>query len=149
MRAGVRIALDPGMKRIGVARCDRDAIMAVPLDTLDAANDAWVQECVRLVEEYQPIELIVGNPVSLRGHDELASVRVRERIAPLRAALPTLPIRLVDERLTTATALKQLQTSGKSAKESRKFVDAAAAVGILEFALEYERKTGKAAGEDV
>ncbi len=145
MRTGVRIAIDPGMKRIGVARCDRDGILAVPLATLDADN--WVDSLLALVVEYEPIELLIGNPVSLRGVDELASSLVRERVAPLVERLPNLPIRFVDERLSTATALKQLQAAGKNAKEARKFVDAAAAVGILEFALEFERRTGHPAGE--
>ena len=147
MRAGVRLALDMGARRIGVARCDREAILAVPLETLVATDADWIDRVRALVQEYAAIELIVGDPVSLRGTHELASVMVRERVGALREALPGLRIRLVDERLTTATALKQLRAVGRDAKAAKSRVDAAAAVGILEFALEYERRTGRPAGE--
>lgn len=149
MRAGVRLALDMGAKRIGVARCDRDGIMALPLDTVDAAATDWPQRIVALVTEYEPIELVIGNPVSLRGTDELASQTVRQRVHELRGLLPGLPMRLVDERLTTASALRQLREAGRDARAAKSRVDAVAAVGILEFALEIERRSGEPAGEPV
>jgi len=146
MRAGVRLALDMGAKRIGVARCDREGIMALPVDTLDATAD-WIERVRALVTEYDAIEIVVGNPVSLRGTDELASTSVRARAAMLHEALPEVPIRLVDERLTTATALRQLREAGRDARAAKSRIDAAAAVGILEFALEIERRSGAPAGE--
>ena len=149
MRAGVRLALDMGARRIGVARCDREAILAVPLETLDATDGAWMDRVRALAQEYDAIELIVGDPVSLRGTQDSASASVRERVGALREVLPDLDIRLVDERLTTATALKQLRAAGRDAKAAKSRVDAAAAVGILEFALEYERRTSRPAGESV
>lgn len=147
MRAGVRIALDLGAKRIGVARCDRDAIMALPLDTLDATALDWTRQVQTLVEEYEAIEVVIGNPVSLRGVAEQASASVRERAVQLQQVLGATPIRLVDERLTTATALRQLREAGRDARAAKSRVDAAAAVGILEFALDVERRTGAGAGE--
>lgn len=147
MRPGVRIALDLGAVRIGVARCDREAIMAVPGRTIDARDEQWLTEIRSLVTEYEPMELIIGNPVSLRGRSELAAVSVRERAQAIAAAIPGLAVRLVDERLSTAGAMRQLQETGKSSKQARHLIDAQAAVGILEFALEYERRTGQPAGE--
>lgn len=147
MRAGVRVALDLGAKRIGVARCDRDGILAVPVTTIDASAPAWIDAVRAVVAESSPIELIVGNPVSLRGRDELASQAVRERVAAIAEALPGMPIRLVDERLSTASAMRQLRDIGKSTKDARGIIDVQAAIGILEFALESERRTGQAPGE--
>ena len=147
MRAGVRIALDMGAKRIGVARCDRDGIMALPLDTIDATDAQWMQRVFMLVNEYEAIEVVVGNPVSLRGVAEQASMSVRDRAVQLQAILADVPIRLVDERLTTATALRQLREAGRDARAAKSRVDAAAAVGILEFALDVERRSGQPAGE--
>jgi len=147
MRTGVRLALDMGAKRIGVARCDRDAIMALPLDTIDASATDWPSRVSALVAEYEPIEIVIGDPVSLRGTAELASASVRERVQLLRQMLPTTPMRMVDERLTTATALRQLREAGRDAKAAKSRIDAAAAVGILEFALEIERRSGQPAGE--
>lgn len=122
--------------------------MALPLDTIDADSD-WIARVQSLAAEYEPIELIVGNPVSLRGTAELASESVRARATLLQAAVPEIPIRLVDERLTTATALRQLREAGRDARAAKSRVDAAAAVGILEFALEIERRTGAPAGESL
>lgn len=149
MRSGVRIALDMGAVRIGVARCDRDGIMAVPGETIDARKPDWLSRIRQLVAEYEPIELIVGDPVSLRGKAEIASDAVRTRAELIAQSLPGLPVRLVDERLTTADAMRQLHEAGKSSKQARRHIDAQAAVGILEFALEYERRTGAPAGESL
>ncbi len=147
MRQGVRVALDIGAKRIGVARCDRDGILAVPLDTIAGDDPSWIMSVQRLLAEYDAIECIVGDPVSLSGTAALASRAVRERAQSLADATPGLAVRMVDERLTTAQALKDLRSAGKTARTSRASVDAQAAVGILEFALEFERRTGTPAGE--
>ncbi len=149
MRAGVRIALDMGAVRIGVARCDRDGIMAVPERTIDARAEDWTDQVRAIVDEYAPIEIVVGDPVSLRGKAEVASASVRSRAEVLARSVPDLPVRLVDERLTTAGAMRQLRETGKNTKQARRHIDAQAAVGILEFALEYERRTGQPAGESL
>ena len=146
MRSGVRIALDIGARRIGVARCDRDGILAVPEATLDAADAGWIDAVAALVAEYDPIELVVGRPVTLRGTDELAVQAVLIQVAALHERLQTLPIRLVDERLTTAASMRALREAGRSTRTARAVIDAAAAVAILEFALETERRTGAPAG---
>lgn len=149
MRTGVRLALDMGAKRIGVARCDRDAIMAVPVDTIDATAPDWTAKVHALIEEYHPIEVVIGNPVSLRGTADIASEAVRGKAQQLQASGVLVPLRLVDERLTTATALRQLRDAGRDARAAKTRVDAVAAVGILEFALEVERRTGLPAGESL
>ena len=148
MRSGVRIGLDLGSKRIGVARCDREGLVAVPLTALDAEG-AWHSELRTLLDEVDAIEIVVGIPVSLRGAEELAAQQVRERIAELKAEFPGLPIRGVDERMTSAVAHRQLREAGHSAKSARAHIDALAAAGILEFALESERRTGQPAGESL
>lgn len=146
MRRGVRLALDLGERRIGVARCDADGIMALPLDALDATSATWPQRVQELVEEYGAFEVVVGNPVSLRGTEEIASANVRTKVQLLLPVL-TVPIRLVDERLTTATAAKALREAGHTTRSARGRIDSAAAVTLLEFALDIERRTGAAAGE--
>ncbi len=123
--------------------------MAVPDETIDARDAGWVTRVRDLVSQHAPIELIIGNPVSLRGRADIASDSVRARAELLAQALPGLPLRLVDERLTTAGALRQLQEAGKTNRQARRHVDAQAAVGILEYALEYERRTGQPAGESL
>lgn len=146
MRTGVRMGLDFGSRRIGVARSDRDGILATPMVALDAETD-WIAKLHELLDDTEAIELVVGLPVSLRGAEEIAAQQVRLRIAELRSAFPELPIRVVDERLTSATANRRLQEGGHSTRSARTRVDAVAAAEILEFALEYERRTGTPAGE--
>lgn len=140
------MGLDLGSRRIGVARSDRDGILATPMVALEADTD-WVAQLRALLDESEVMELVIGLPVSLRGTEELAAQQVRIRIAEIRKAIPDVPIRIVDERLTSATANRRLQETGHSTRDARTRVDAAAAAEILEFALEYERRTGTPAGE--
>ena len=146
MRPGVRIGLDLGSRRIGVARCDREALLAVPVTAFDADHD-WHGQLRDLLDEFDAIELVVGIPVTLRGTEEQAAVEVRAKIQALKNAFPGLPIRGVDERLTSAVANRALREAGHSTRSARAHVDAVAAAGILEFALEVERRTGAPAGE--
>lgn len=148
MREGVRLCLDLGSKRVGVARSDALGMLAVPVAVLDAESD-WSADVRRMLEEQSVLEIIVGLPVTLRGTEELAAAHVREQVAVLSTAIPTIPIRLVDERLTSASAHRQLRNAGHSSKSARSVVDAAAATELLEFALEFERRTGTPAGETV
>ena len=144
-RRGVRLALDWGDARIGVAACDRDGVLAYPV-TAVAAGPTELAGIAALVAEYEPIELIVGFPRSLAGGEGPAAAKARERAAGL-AAQVTVPVRLVDERLSTVTASQGLRAGGKRAKQQRGLIDAAAATVILEFALAFERSNRSPAGE--
>jgi len=144
-RPGVRLALDWGDARIGVAACDAAGVLAFPVATV-RAGDAAVAEIGRLVAEYAPIEVLVGLPRSLSGGEGPAAVKVRghaERLA-VRTAVP---VRLVDERLTTVTASRRLRERGLKARQQRSVIDAAAAVAILEQAVALERGRGEEPGE--
>jgi len=145
LRRGVRLALDWGGVRIGVAACDRDGVLAYPLATVKAGA-AELAEIVRLVDEHEPIEVLVGFPRSLSGGEGPAAVKARDRAGRL-AAVAGVPVRLVDERLTTVTAAQRLRASGKRAKQQRELIDAAAAVAILEQALAVEGSRGSPPGE--
>jgi putative holliday junction resolvase len=145
LRAGVRLALDWGDARIGVAACDPDGVLAYPLTTVRAGGSE-IAELAALIAERRPIEVLVGLPRSLRGTDGPAAMKVRERAALLAAAVP-MPVRLVDERLTTVGAAERLRAAGKRAKAQRGSIDAAAATLILEQALALERAKGSPPGE--
>jgi putative Holliday junction resolvase len=109
-------------------------------------GDAEVAELAALAAEHQVMELIVGLPRSLSGREGPAARKVRERAARLAAATPV-PVRLLDERFSTVTAAERLRGSGKSARQQRTSIDAAAAVVILEEALDYERARQQPPGE--
>jgi putative Holliday junction resolvase len=145
MRRGVRLAFDWGDVRIGVAACDRNGTLAYPVTTVRAGESELV-DLAAVVDEHEPIEVYVGLPRSLRGGEGPAAAQARERSARLAGAVGV-PVRLVDERLTTVTASQRLHESGKRAKEQRGLIDAAAAVAILEQALAFEQSGGKPPGE--
>jgi putative Holliday junction resolvase len=67
----------------------------------------------------------------------------------LAQAVAPVPVRLVDERMSTVTAHQALHASGRAGRNHRQVVDQAAAVVILQTALDAERSTGRRAGEPV
>ena len=146
MRTGVRLAVDVGTVRIGIARSDATGTLAVPETTLDARKD-WLGALQALVTEWEPLEIIVGLPLSLDGTEQAAARKVREVVAGIVDAMPDVPIRLVDERHTTTVAQTLMRDAGIATREGRRFVDQAAAVMMLQQALDSERSSGQAPGE--
>lgn len=151
MRTGVRLALDVGRARIGVARSDEAGILAVPLETVTRTWSRQHPELdgdfVRIVEldfRWNPLEWVVGLPISLGGGLTASAHDAVDFATELQRRVGT-PVRMVDERLSTVTASRSLRQVGISAKQSRAVVDQAAAVILLELALDAERK-GNAVG---
>ncbi|MDT3399205.1 Holliday junction resolvase RuvX [Streptomyces sp. B1866] len=150
VRRGRRLAVDVGEARVGVASCDPDGILATPVETVPGRDQpAAVRRLADLVGEYDPIEVVVGLPRSLSGREGPAAAKARAFARTLAARVAPVPVRLVDERLTTVTATQGLRASGVRAKKGRAVVDQAAAVVILQSALEAERTSGRAPGETV
>jgi putative Holliday junction resolvase len=144
-RRGVRLAVDWGDVRIGVAACDPDGVLAYPLATVPATGNE-IADLASLIAAHHPIEVLVGLPKSLAGGEGPAAAQARQRALRLSSAAPV-PVRLVDERLSTVTAAGRLRESGKRANQQRGSIDAAAAVVILEQALAVERTQGGPPGE--
>ena len=144
MRTGVRLGVDVGRARIGVARCDRDGILATPVETV-ARGAGDLARIVALREEYDAVEIVVGLPLSLSG-GSTASTEDARAFAAAIARVGATPVRLVDERLSTVTAQSQLRDNGRSTRSSRSVVDQVAAVIILQTALDSERSAGSPPG---
>ena len=100
-------------------------------------------------EESTVLEVVVGLPRSLSGGEGPAAAKVREFAARLAARVAPVPVRLVDERMTTVSAEAMLRDQGRTGGKRRAVVDQAAAVLILQHALDTERATGAAPGEIV
>lgn len=152
MRPGVRLGIDPGDARIGVARCDPTGFLATPLETVRRGKGdvARIAALAREVEsESVLVEVVVGLPRSLKGGENPATVKVREFATLLARRLDPVPVRLVDERLTTVSAEAMLRDRGRKGQDRRSVVDQAAAVLILQHALDTERASGDAPGEIV
>ena len=144
MRTGVRLGVDAGKARVGVAVCDRDGLLATPVVTL-SRGATTVGDLRALVEEYSAEEVVVGLPLSLSGGDTASTADARALAAEL-AAVVAVPVRLVDERLSTVSAQRALHQSGRSVKGSRPVIDQVAAVIILQNALDFERSAGHPPG---
>lgn len=152
MRHGVRLGLDPGDARIGVARSDPTGFLATPLETVKRGRGdlARLQEIVaEIAEESTMLEVVVGLPRSLKGGENPATAKVRDFAAFLARRVAPVPVRLVDERLTTVSAEAMLRDRGRKGQDRRAVVDMAAAVVILQHALDSERASGTAPGEIV
>ena len=144
MRGGVRIGVDAGKARVGVSTSDRDGLLATPVVTLGRGDDT-IDELRRLVEEHGAMEVVVGLPLSLRGEDTASTADARSLAADLAEQLDV-PVRLVDERLSTVSAQRALHQSGRTVKASRPVIDQVAAVIILQNALDFERSAGRPPG---
>jgi putative Holliday junction resolvase len=103
------------------------------------------------VAERECLEVVVGLPLTLTGEEGPAAVQARAFASDLAVAIRPVPVRLVDERMTTAAAARSLRAAGvrgtTGRTKSRQVIDAAAAAEILNSALDLERSTGVPAGE--
>lgn len=132
------MAFDYGAVRIGVAVSDPDSILASPLATLSSNDKKLKTSLIKIFDEYEPIVIYVGKPSNLDGTSG-ASADKAASFCALLATLTSVPIELIDERLSTVSASRSMRDSGVSAKDSRSRIDQAAAVAILEFALSIEK----------
>ncbi len=154
VRRGVRVGVDVGSVRVGVARSDLEGVLAVPVETLarpkGRAPRTDLAALVALVREHEALEVVVGLPLGLDGTEGAAAAAARTYAGDLAAALRTggadVPIRLLDERLTTAQASRDLAAAGRNSRDGRSVVDQVAAVIIVQHALDAERSTGTPPG---
>jgi putative Holliday junction resolvase len=147
MRPGVRLGVDVGKARVGIAVCDREGLLATPVATL-RREDSDERALRILVEEHGAMEVVIGLPLSLNGGDTASTTDARE-FAHAVAGWIGVPVRLVDERLSTVSAQRALHASGRRTKGSRPVIDQVAAVIILQNALDIERSVGTPPGVTV
>ena len=141
MKRGRRIAFDYGDVRIGVAICDPDGILATPLTTLKASDNKLQSAISQIFLEYEPIHIYVGKPSHMDGR-ESESAGKAATFAKMLSEMTPCSVTLIDERLSTVTATRNMRDSGVNSKEARASIDQAAAVAILNFALEIEKNQG-------
>lgn len=165
---GVRLGVDVGQVRIGVAICDPDGILATPLVTVRRAPAAAgggnpgdpavagggtpgpaaagggipadIAELARIVASHGAVEVIVGLPVTLAGRDGPAATQVRAYAARLAEAIAPVRTTLTDERMSTVVATRRLSERGVRGRRQRAVVDQAAAVEILQSWLDAQRR---------
>jgi putative Holliday junction resolvase len=137
--------------RVGVARSDPSGILATPVETLrrDVRAASDVSRLAQLVQEWEVMEVVVGLPLGLSGRAGAAAEAARGYAGAVAQAVAPVPVRLVDERLSTVTATTALRGAGVAGRRHRSVVDQAAAVVILQSALDAERASGHAPGSVV
>lgn len=144
LRVGVRVGVDVGRARIGVAVSDVHGILATPSHTVIRGEAASTQ-IAEFARETEAIEFVVGHPLSLSGQPT-ASTDDAVDFARELAHRSGLPVRLVDERLSTVSAQRSLRQAGRDSRAQRPVVDQVAATIILQTALDAERSAGTPPG---
>lgn len=135
--------------RIGVAKSDPDGILASPIATIPGDESA-TGKVLELIQEHAAEVVYIGLPINLKGQNTPSTHMALDFAKELRKLLPTTKsIFLLDERMSTKIASSKLKSLNISEKKSRKFIDQAAAVAILETALDFERIHHFRAGQEL
>jgi putative Holliday junction resolvase len=135
---GRRIGFDYGDTRIGVAISDPDGILATPLTVLQAQSPLLVSELTAIFTEYEPVSVFVGEPKHMSGESG-DSVAKAKTFGDLITETFGISVTYVDERLSSVSAQKKLRDAGVNTRDSKKVIDAMAAVAILEQGLAIEK----------
>lgn len=143
---GPLLGIDVGTVRIGVAASDPSGSMAVPVTTVRRGRGD-LEQIAALAAERGAAGLVVGLPLRLSGQEGPAAQAIRGFAAGLARHVSPTPVRLVDERLTTASASRGLRDAGIGTRQARHVVDQVAAAAILQGALDTQRATGRPVGE--
>ena len=131
-----KLALDIGNARIGVA-ISQDSL-SLPHSVI-ANSENPIAEILTLVKNEQPQCIYIGLPLSLSG-SHTQSTKMAIDFARQLETMVAIPIRMIDERLTSKSASAALRVAGKNSRQQKGIIDASAAALILEFALSSERE---------
>ena len=148
MRKGIRYAIDFGEVRVGLAKSDIDAIMAVPVVTLKNDQDL-ITNILSQVNETGCLEIYVGLPKHLSGQIGITAKKCLNFAKELKKSLPSVSVRMLDERLTSSTASARLQESGVNTRGQKAMIDQVAAIELLEQALDFEKRNNLIPGIDL
>ena len=130
------LALDFGLKRIGLALSDPEGRMALPYTTLIRKDNSQLLARIQDIVDQEKVEcLVVGLPLGLNGEETL-STRQARNFARLLGRATSLPVHLQDETLTSSEASHRLNESGLRGRRQKKVLDQLAATIILESFLE-------------
>jgi putative holliday junction resolvase len=135
------LGIDFGERRIGLAISDPNGKVAVPLATLERSNDrAAIREIAEIARREEVGRLVLGEPVGLDGQRGPNAERVR-RFGDRLAQASGLPVRLVNESLTTIAAQERLREAGIDPRRDPARIDAVAAQILLQEALDLEAES--------
>ena len=141
--AGRVLALDWGTRRFGVALSDPSRLIAQPLTTLTRrpGRRPPVREIVELIARHAVVLVVVGLPLDLEGEEGEAAGEARA-LGEAVQRRSGVPVAFLDERLSTAAALRSARQAGVRDRDSRERIDQMAAAAILQHWLDAQRATG-------
>jgi putative Holliday junction resolvase len=126
------LALDVGLRRVGVAVSDPLGIIAQPLETIEVRGKrSTVDRIFELIDRYEVSTLVVGLPLSMRGHENESTQAARALAEAVRERRPELDIEFQDERFTSVEAERALLEGGVRRKKRKQVIDRTAATLIL------------------
>lgn len=140
---------------MGLAASDPDALVATPVMTLrrDKNKGSDLRMVTKIAADRGARIIYVGLPLSLSGQETLSTHKARDYAGALAQALESaslaVEVRLIDERLTTVSAAQKLRASGVETRHHREAIDQAAAVEILNHALQVRSSLGREPGTPV
>jgi putative Holliday junction resolvase len=133
---GRLLAVDYGERRIGLAISDPMGVIASPAGFIQrrAGKRPPIAELIRRATALEARGFVIGLPLDGNGDDTERATEVR-RIAEELGRRTGLPTELIDERFTTAAALRAIREMGGSTRHRKGDVDALAATMLLQLAL--------------
>jgi len=137
------LGIDWGEARVGLAVSDETGTIASPYRVVPN-DDELFPTLIRAVAEVGAMEIIIGYPLTLTGQEGPAADIVHEFAVQLQQRV-AVPLKFVDERLTTKAAEQAMREAGASAKKIKKTADAAAAAVILQTYLDLRKREKKQA----
>ena len=145
--SGRLIALDWGLKRIGLALSDESQTLASPLETLTRREGKRfpMPRFLELIGEHRPVGAVIGLPLSPEGEETESAVAARE-LASVVTRRTGLAVELWDERMSTARALAMIWEQGGRTRGRKEDVDSLAAAVFLQHFLD-ARRGGAAHGD--
>lgn len=129
------LAIDHGLKRIGLATCDSDETICSPLHVIDNPATA-IGEIVDVIKSYMIEAVVIGLPLNMDGTEGDQAKRARDFAKELQRECVDLPFYFHDERLSSFEAKEKLSGSDLTRKKKKKKIDAIAAAEILRGFLE-------------
>jgi putative Holliday junction resolvase len=140
VRSALRVAaIDLGKARVGVAVSDELGLLAHPRPPLDGkSKKALIAALASLAREEEIARFVLGLPLEMSGAEGSAAKKVLAFAEDLANATG-IEVELVDERLTTVEAFRQLRAQGISGRAGKRLVDGVAAAVILQSWLDRHR----------
>ncbi|MEE3403392.1 MAG: Holliday junction resolvase RuvX [Acutalibacteraceae bacterium] len=135
----VILSVDYGRVRTGIAVCDKNEIIASPVEVIKEVRQEVLAEKISMLCRQKGAEQIVlGLPKNMDGTEGESALNVRA-FSEILQTVTGLPVVLQDERGTTVTAYGYLDRTNTYGKKRKAIVDSVAAVIILEDYLRYRR----------